>query len=142
MNSNTVTLTETEMAQVEAVQTNPRITEKLVGLGYAVRHSGAGRYAEFVLLNPRPFDPRVRTVSYLAGTFIGGCKHCKKPVRSEGAVDFHSSMNVHAACACGQWVKVERLRGRVTDHKCGGKCRASKGPVCECACGGANHGCG
>jgi hypothetical protein len=27
-------------------------------------------------------------------------------------------------------------------HKCGDKCRNAKGPNCECACGGHNHGAG
>lgn len=27
-------------------------------------------------------------------------------------------------------------------HRCGAKCLASKGPSCECQCGGANHGAG
>ena len=31
---------------------------------------------------------------------------------------------------------------RVTEHKCGAKCVNSKGHVCECSCGGKNHGSG
>jgi hypothetical protein len=25
-------------------------------------------------------------------------------------------------------------------HQCGARCRAAKGPQCECSCSGANHG--
>ena len=33
------------------------------------------------------------------------------------------------------------VAGRVSDkHLCGAKCLASKGPSCECSCGGKNHG--
>ena len=32
------------------------------------------------------------------------------------------------------------VAGTVTEKPCGGRCMASKGPTCECACGGRNHG--
>lgn len=41
---------------------------------------------------------------------------------------------------CRKAYKVTPIRGRVTAHECGAKCLASKGPTCECACGGKNHG--
>ena len=28
----------------------------------------------------------------------------------------------------------------VPEHKCDARCMASRGPSCECSCGGANHG--
>lgn len=43
-------------------------------------------------------------------------------------------------CPAGHAVEAKKILGRVTDHECGAKCLASKGPACECACGGANHG--
>ena len=39
----------------------------------------------------------------------------------------------------------ERLIERpalASNHKCGGRCRSAKGNVCECSCGGAQHGAG
>ena len=30
--------------------------------------------------------------------------------------------------------------GVKNDHECGAKCMGSRGPSCECSCGGANHG--
>lgn len=48
------------------------------------------------------------------------------------------------ACRCGGSVKNwQRLQARISDkHVCGAKCLNSKGPSCECSCGGANHGSG
>lgn len=46
-----------------------------------------------------------------------------------------------ANCAiCKRYRKSAHVQGTVTEHKCGAKCLSSKGPVCECSCGGANHG--
>lgn len=42
--------------------------------------------------------------------------------------------------ACGAQRKSVVVRGRVTDHKCDARCTNSKSGVCECSCGGANHG--
>lgn len=41
---------------------------------------------------------------------------------------------------CRKFFKVEQVKGRRTGHECDAKCMASKGPTCECACGGKNHG--
>lgn len=41
---------------------------------------------------------------------------------------------------CKATIKVDSIRGEHSPHACGAKCMSSKGPSCECACGGANHG--
>jgi hypothetical protein len=42
---------------------------------------------------------------------------------------------------CGGFEKVATVyKARVTEHQCNGKCMASKSGVCECSCGGKNHG--
>jgi hypothetical protein len=41
---------------------------------------------------------------------------------------------------CKNYRKSAKVIGRKTDHKCGARCTASKGPNCDCSCGGANHG--
>jgi hypothetical protein len=42
---------------------------------------------------------------------------------------------------CGRNRGAEMIRGKVSHkHECGAKCLASKGPTCECSCGGKNHG--
>jgi hypothetical protein len=45
-------------------------------------------------------------------------------------------------CAgCGTMMEPGMLKGYISaDHKCDARCMASRGPLCECSCGGANHG--
>ncbi len=43
--------------------------------------------------------------------------------------------------SCGGFEKVATVnKTRVTKHECNGKCMASTSGVCECSCGGKNHG--
>lgn len=41
---------------------------------------------------------------------------------------------------CGATMAFDAVAGTVTEKPCGSRCMASKGPTCECACGGRNHG--
>jgi hypothetical protein len=43
---------------------------------------------------------------------------------------------------CGRSWDFHRVQGAKNTTKCGARCRNSKGHVCECECGGKNHGCG
>jgi hypothetical protein len=46
-----------------------------------------------------------------------------------------------AACPCCKGHrKSATVKGVVTEHECDARCMASTGPVCECSCGGKNHG--
>ncbi len=48
-----------------------------------------------------------------------------------------------AFCArCCEPVKSQTMTVKVTKHKCGARCMSSTGHVCECSCGGQNHGVG
>lgn len=70
--------------------------------------------------------------------------HCYQ-TNKEGTIFFHAarSWSPWARCwACKGLFKVAEIKGRRTAHECGAKCLASKGPTCECACGGKNHGAG
>jgi len=49
---------------------------------------------------------------------------------------------LHRTCTCGRDVALRRVAGTVTEHVCNAKCMASTGHVCECSCGGKNHGAG
>lgn len=43
--------------------------------------------------------------------------------------------------SCGKARRAFGVFGKFSSkHKCGAKCLASKGPTCECSCGGKNHG--
>ena len=60
-------------------------------------------------------------------------------------VPFHyAAQEGYITCKCGAPVRsFSALVGRFSDkHVCGAKCLNSKGPSCECSCGGANHGSG
>jgi hypothetical protein len=99
--------------------------------------------------------------------YLGSCKGCKGTVRVSPKVRVQrSSMGYgrtsyrvfvtlpgqtreiesgttdyfFANCLCGKSVKFNRVRGVVTAHECNAKCLGSKGGVCECSCGGRNHG--
>ena len=42
---------------------------------------------------------------------------------------------------CGMARTVKQVKGTFNpDHVCNSKCTASKGFVCDCSCGGKNHG--
>lgn len=50
---------------------------------------------------------------------------------------------VEVVCACGRRLSWVDVKGSYrADKKCDGRCLCSKGPVCECSCGGLNHGAG
>lgn len=98
--------------------------------------------------------------------YLGRCRSCKCAVRVTAKVTVRHSIGDYGrnvadvtvvfpdgrtyrsnksdwacfTCLCGRSVVFNRLRGRVTDHKCNVKCLASTSGVCECACGGKNHG--
>lgn len=101
--------------------------------------------------------------------YVGRCKSCRKAFAVTDVVragarlrDTHRSFDIvhltpdgrvfrsidngsnacafHAVCKCGAWVTVRKVDGKFTEHACNGKCMASTGPSCECACGGKNHG--
>lgn len=50
---------------------------------------------------------------------------------------------VHQVDCCGQWLNWQPVKGHyVAERKCDARCVNSKGHVCECSCGGKNHGAG
>lgn len=59
------------------------------------------------------------------------------------ALDLAAGENNNPAnytCHCGNIRILKAVVGRVTDHQCGARCTSSIGPVCDCECGGRNHG--
>jgi len=88
-----------------------------------------------------PFPAEVRL---LKSNWILRCSRCKAHRRLDAGtlcpmVNIAGSMGPVLMC-CGSIMNAKLLKGVVTDHKCGAKCRTSKGHVCECSCGGKNHG--
>lgn len=46
-------------------------------------------------------------------------------------------------CACGKLNRVNPVRGKYkASVECNSKCHNSKSGICECSCGGKNHGSG
>lgn len=48
-------------------------------------------------------------------------------------------------CTCGAstqrgFVYYRGVKARITDHVCDARCTHAKGVLCECSCGGKNHG--
>ena len=43
-------------------------------------------------------------------------------------------------CACGGHLLGRKVKGYVTEQPCNAKCTSAVGHLCECSCGGANHG--
>lgn len=103
--------------------------------------------------------------------YFGKCKACKAPVvvnARQGNVypmpvggkfvdnvhcmssaftlmPFHVVVSEgYVLCKCGVPCRtLKALSATFSDkHVCGAKCLNSKGPSCECSCGGANHGSG
>lgn len=78
--------------------------------------------------------------------WVNAASNCSVVVGYRKAVDpwdREQTYNVNAdfrCSGCGRYFQVTQIRGRVSEHVCGAKCLASKGPSCECSCGGKNHG--
>lgn len=78
----------------------------------------------------------------MKSTWILRCPDCKAHVRLEaGSLVELWNGKPAVRCSCGRTMIAKRLKGRVSsDHVCDARCLASKGYVCECSCGGENHG--
>lgn len=96
--------------------------------------------------------------------YIAKCRHCKTvtsemvtPAMFQAVAGFYGCPERHPmpTCSfrmtprhghtlvcrgCGQTNPVKGVKGKVTAHECGSRCMASTSGVCECSCGGRNHG--
>lgn len=91
--------------------------------------------------------------------YFGKCRACKKahvrdfPTIGDNRLPvvvsihawtdiFDASERGYLRCECGGSVKGwTALKARFSaKHECNAKCLSSKGPSCECSCGGRNHG--
>jgi hypothetical protein len=56
-------------------------------------------------------------------------------------VEYGGDIEMGICRGCGKMMESGVLKGFFKpDHKCDARCMSSRGPLCECACGGANHG--
>lgn len=72
----------------------------------------------------------------MTARFIGRCGNGHSVSGTNG--DFVGGGLIR--CGCGLVATVRCMTVRITDHQCGPKCTSALGPVCDCTCGGENHG--
>jgi len=73
-------------------------------------------------------------------SWVATCPRCKTHRRVE-AGDTAAILNgAPLLVCCGATVPAKLAKGTANDTKCGAKCTGSKGHVCDCSCGGKNHG--
>lgn len=102
----------------------------------------------------RAFSPaRMETLAVLIATarpdlkapaFLAFCPRCQDRVLFKN-VDINEVFCTCTFASAGRStnrVRLETIRARVSNHKCGASCVHAKGPLCECSCGGRNHGIG
>lgn len=84
---------------------------------------------------------RSRTTRYFGKCRIAGCK--TRIVAQINTNDYVREIARHQCTSHPGELMVtwSPLKGTVNPAKeCNGRCMASKGPSCDCACGGENHG--
>lgn len=66
----------------------------------------------------------------------------KDDPKRTGGVYTHANGSIVLDCRmCGRPKYAKRVMGKIsTKHECNAKCLESKGFLCECSCGGKNHG--
>lgn len=76
------------------------------------------------------------------GRSVGRCKACRKVHTSTGP---NARWRTTTACPCGAKAAVvlEPVIGmHAAKVTCGARCTNAVGPMCDCSCGGENHGAG
>lgn len=70
--------------------------------------------------------------------WVGECETCSRPV--SGDAGEHARDVADVICPdCKGLVRAERIYGVVNRMTCDPRCMGAVGPICSCACGGANH---
>jgi hypothetical protein len=72
-----------------------------------------------------------------AWEIIEGPRALHKPFKSDGR-----SLVVDCPRCHARGLFLARIEGTESDHECNAACMFARGPLCECQCGGKNHGAG
>lgn len=76
----------------------------------------------------------------LLRTWVLRCGRCKAHRRLEVGELINLQNSAPYVLCCGVQMNARVLRGVQNETKCGARCTGSKGHVCDCSCGGKNHG--
>jgi hypothetical protein len=71
--------------------------------------------------------------------YLGTCDSCNRPVRFD-ATDMLARVRPIPCPDCGRKIEGHRLAATTTTLLCDGSCMGAHGPMCDCGCGGVNHG--
>lgn len=71
--------------------------------------------------------------------FTGKCKGCRKGHSTLALAD-GLDMARSTKCECGKRVRLEKVLGGSSVKQCNALCQNSTGFLCDCSCGGLNHG--
>jgi hypothetical protein len=72
--------------------------------------------------------------------FIGECTPCDRPVSTSVELTFTGDHYQSRCPDCRKWLDLQRLYGTVSKMVCDGRCMSAHRNICDCACGGINHG--
>ena len=98
-----------------------------------------------------PLDHTPRVIK-IEQKWLGRCVTCKHMYRADNCnqqscnycsrVYFLRSLSTGALYTCGHAGSIQwsRIKGTFSDHKCDVRCTHAIRHVCNCSCGGANHG--
>ena len=84
----------------------------------------------------------MRMVTKIAWAWMARCNSCRAPLHLPAGTEVALRMGKpDVDCpSCGGSMHAKMIKGSVSEAPCNAKCEASKGHVCECSCGGVNHG--
>ena len=87
-----------------------------------------------------PTSELVTAETYRAAQLADGSKVFQHPA---GRFRYVNGFACVSCRGCEKWLTAKRVQGKFSAvHKCDAKCMNSRGHVCECSCGGQNHGAG
>lgn len=105
---------------------------------YNCKHCKIGKRVEYPIGNSKTGFFRLATNG--VGPQVPACVYIQ--AIGGGKPTVYAGDTENGLCSqCGRMMSYAPLKGRTNpEHKCDARCMASRGPLCECSCGGANHG--
>ena len=79
------------------------------------------------------------TIATPTTRFVGKCTACVYPVNITNETAQLDRLQFKCP-GCAAPLQLDRVYGTLTRDTCDASCMGAIGPICQCACGGANHG--